>query len=82
MPGHNEHNNAWRKHSDRAHADCVNENLHEVVSAWFLGPQGENSDTLQGLFAEAVALHKASRLAYHPEDGVRGLCLYVSMLCY
>ncbi|TBU57540.1 PLP-dependent transferase [Dichomitus squalens] len=69
MSGLNADNITQREQSIRAYANCVDENLHEVVSAWFLGPQAENSDILGGLFAEAVALQKASRLAYHPEDG-------------
>ncbi|KAJ7175810.1 PLP-dependent transferase [Mycena filopes] len=53
----------------QAYADCVNGNLHESVSAWFLGPQGENADVLKGLFEQAIKLQTNSRLAYHPEDG-------------
>ncbi|KAJ7873524.1 hypothetical protein B0H14DRAFT_2719809 [Mycena olivaceomarginata] len=55
---------------DRAYSDSVNENLHDAVSAWFLGPQGENADMLKGLFEQAVNLQKKSRLDYYPEDGV------------
>ena len=54
----------------RAYADPVNPNLHEAVSAWFLGPQGENADILKGLFEETVNLQTQSRLAYYPQDGV------------
>lgn len=54
----------------RAYADCVNGNLHEAVSAWFLGPQAENADILTGLFEETIKLQKQSRLDYYPEDGV------------
>ncbi|KAF7372736.1 PLP-dependent transferase [Mycena sanguinolenta] len=54
---------------DRAYSDSVNENLHDAVSAWFLGPQGENADMLKMLFEQAVNLQKNSRLAYYPEDG-------------
>jgi hypothetical protein len=55
---------------DRAYSDSVNENLHDAVSAWFLGPQGENADMLKELFEQAVNLQKNSRLAYYPDDGV------------
>ncbi|KAJ7467438.1 PLP-dependent transferase [Mycena galericulata] len=54
---------------DRAYSDSVNENLHDAISAWFLGPQGENADVLKGLFEQAVNLQKNSRLAYYPDDG-------------
>ncbi|KAF7372707.1 PLP-dependent transferase [Mycena sanguinolenta] len=54
---------------DRAYSDSVNENLHDAVSAWFLGPQGENVDMLKMLFEQAVNLQKNSRLAYYPDDG-------------
>ncbi|KAJ7302639.1 PLP-dependent transferase [Mycena albidolilacea] len=53
----------------RAYSDSVNENLHDAVSAWFLGPQGENADMLKKLFEQAVNLQKDSRLAYYPDDG-------------
>ncbi|GJE96935.1 PLP-dependent transferase [Phanerochaete sordida] len=53
----------------RAYADCMNANLHEAVSAWFLGPQAENADILKGLFEETVNLQTQSRLAYYPQDG-------------
>ena len=67
MPHHSHHNDG---DSRRAYSDTVHANFHEAVSAWFLGPQGENADLLKGLFGEAVALQTQSRLAYHPEDGV------------
>ncbi|KAJ7784620.1 PLP-dependent transferase [Mycena metata] len=53
----------------KAYADSINGNLHESVSAWFLGPQGENADMLKGLFEEVIKMQTNSRLAYHPEDG-------------
>lgn len=56
--------------SDRAYTNCLNGNLHEAVSAWFLGPQAENLDILKGLFAETANLQASSRLEYFPEDGV------------
>ena len=56
--------------NDRAYSDCVNANFHEAVSAWFLGPQGENADILKRFFAETVDLQASSRSSYHPEDGV------------
>ena len=57
-------------HGNRAYSECVNGNLHEAVSAWFLGPQAENADLLKGLFEETIKLQTQSRLAYYPEDGV------------
>ena len=54
----------------KAYAECVNGNLHEAVSAWFLGPQAENADILTGLFTQLVNLQKEARLTYYPEDGV------------
>ena len=65
MPHHHDHHGSARAYSDTVHA-----NFHEAVSAWFLGPQGENADLLKGLFGEAVELQTRSRLSYHPEDGV------------
>ena len=56
--------------NERAYSDTVSTDFHEAVSAWFLGPQGENADILKGLFGETVDLQTQSRLAYHPEDGV------------
>ncbi|KAG2005932.1 group II decarboxylase [Coprinopsis cinerea AmutBmut pab1-1] len=43
--------------------------VHEAVSAWFLGPQAENADLLKELFSRAVGDHVAARTSYHPEDG-------------
>ncbi|TFK20430.1 PLP-dependent transferase [Coprinopsis marcescibilis] len=43
--------------------------IHEAVSAWFIGPQAENADLLKELFSQAVADHVAARTSYHPEDG-------------
>ncbi|KAF9477346.1 PLP-dependent transferase [Pholiota conissans] len=44
-------------------------NLHQALSAWFLGPQAENADVLKELFSQIVDNHARARLAYHPEDG-------------
>lgn len=37
-------------------------------SAWFLGPKGENRETLGRLVATAIADHLAAREAYAPDD--------------
>ncbi|KAI0766192.1 PLP-dependent transferase [Trametes elegans] len=55
--------------SNGAYADTVSPDLHQMVSAWFLGPQAENLDMLKNLFAQAADMHQKSRLAYYPEDG-------------
>ena len=48
---------------NRAYTDCVNGNLHEAVSAWFLGPQAENADIrkrLESVIAIIQPILKAS----------------------
>ncbi|KAI0766186.1 PLP-dependent transferase [Trametes elegans] len=55
--------------NDGAYTVTVNPGLHEMVSAWFLGPQAENLDMLKNLFAAAADLQKDARMAYYPEDG-------------
>lgn len=57
-------------HAGRAYCDCVNTSFHEAISAWFLGPQAENTDLLKHLFEQTLKLQEQSRLDYHPEDGV------------
>jgi glutamate/tyrosine decarboxylase-like PLP-dependent enzyme len=41
-----------------------------ALSAWFLGPKGENEPLLQALVALAVHCHCEDRRAYYPEDPV------------
>ncbi|KAF8824088.1 hypothetical protein HHX47_DHR9000097 [Lentinula edodes] len=40
----------------------------DAVSAWFLGPKGENAETLIWLLTEALQRHVQGRVAYFPED--------------
>ncbi|KAJ4485314.1 pyridoxal phosphate-dependent transferase [Lentinula aciculospora] len=40
----------------------------DAVSAWFLGPKGENVETLIWLLTEALQHHVQGRIAYFPED--------------
>lgn len=41
----------------------------EALSAWFLGPRGENAELLERLIVEALRDHVFWRRNYHPEDG-------------
>ncbi|EJD55402.1 PLP-dependent transferase [Auricularia subglabra TFB-10046 SS5] len=45
------------------------QDMHESVSAWFLGPRAENFDLLQELFSYVLEDHKKTRLGYHQADG-------------
>jgi hypothetical protein len=56
--------------NDVAYSSSVLPDLHEAVSAWFLGPQGENKELLKSLFADAVEAQCDLRLNFHNEDGV------------
>ncbi|KAJ3785409.1 pyridoxal phosphate-dependent transferase [Lentinula aff. detonsa] len=40
----------------------------DAVSAWFLGPKGENVETLVSLLTKALHHHVQGRIAYFPED--------------
>ncbi|KAJ3967966.1 pyridoxal phosphate-dependent transferase [Lentinula raphanica] len=40
----------------------------DAVSAWFLGPKGENVETLIWLLTEALRTHVQGRNAYFPQD--------------
>lgn len=55
----------------------ANGDLHEAVSAWFLGPQAENFDLLRDLFNRALDGQAAVRKSFHPEDGVCCSFFYV-----
>ena len=44
--------------------------MHESISAWFLGPRAENFDLLKELFAGAVDSHARVRENYYVEEGV------------
>lgn len=46
---------------------------HERISALFIGPKGENLDTLQRCFNMIVEKQRAARLSYFPEDKVCAL---------
>lgn len=54
--------------------------MHEAVSAWFLGPQAENFDLLKHLFDRALSDQATVRKNFHPEDGV--CVLYTSPLLH
>jgi glutamate/tyrosine decarboxylase-like PLP-dependent enzyme len=41
-----------------------------ALSAWFLGPKGENESLLKEMLAEAVRIHCGDRRAYFPEDPI------------
>ncbi|KAF6824113.1 hypothetical protein CPLU01_11042 [Colletotrichum plurivorum] len=45
-------------------ADTIDENQikHALVSSWFLGPRGENTDVLQHLLNEALERHRLARI--------------------
>ncbi|KAF5326606.1 hypothetical protein D9611_000881 [Ephemerocybe angulata] len=49
--------------------EASSQQIHEAVSAWFLGPQAENAELLKDLFNDIVADHVSARTSYHPEDG-------------
>jgi hypothetical protein len=44
--------------------------MHEAVSAWFLGPRAENFDLLKELFCGVLDDHAKVRQMYHEQDGV------------
>ncbi|KIJ42392.1 hypothetical protein M422DRAFT_48239 [Sphaerobolus stellatus SS14] len=44
-------------------------NLHESISAWFLGPQGENTELFMNLIGQVISDQVRARQGYHPEDG-------------
>jgi hypothetical protein len=41
-----------------------------ALSAWFLGPKGENESLLKEMLAEAVRIHCGDRRAYFPQDPI------------
>lgn len=47
--------------------------MHEAVSAWFLGPRAENFGLLKTLFEGVLDDHARVREQYYPEDGVRAV---------
>lgn len=46
------------------------QDMHESVSAWFLGPRAENFPLLKELFNGVLNDHARVRENYHPEDGI------------
>jgi len=42
--------------------------LHDAVSAWFLGPKAENFDLLKETFAEALEHQSQARKNVYPND--------------
>ena len=56
-------------------------NLHDAISACFLGPRAENFNILEELFHGALAEHAKTRLEYNPGDGVGVAKSFYSALC-
>lgn len=52
-------------------ADDANPHIegHALVGSWFLGPQAENFDLLDGLFSKVLQGQKQARRMFYPQDG-------------
>lgn len=51
--------------------DLLEDESHQVVSSYFMGPKAENFEWFKKALIEVLEAQRDARLDYYPRDGVR-----------